>query len=226
MQYFTGDGVAEWTVSRSTLHVTIKGHEQFVGRLGSSMAAARPSPGGPHPANQRRHITLLDGQAIPLLRPSEARGATVIVAEAVTQNLAAIAVNHGCLIVPPPSCPLAAWKTCELVANRDPRAEALQPLRLGRNLEFNPNHGSLEHEGTEIPLSSGELTLLQFLVDPPTRWRTVEEIGKRAFGRSDCAARQLVWKYASKLRRRLPLGSAVFESSRRFGYRVVPETMA
>ncbi len=69
------------------------------------------------------------------------------------------------------------------------------------------------------PLVMGELRLLEFLGGCPRRWFSTQALATAVYGRSDAAGRQLVWKYASTLRRKLTrAGEQGFVVCRRRGY--------
>jgi DNA-binding response OmpR family regulator len=69
------------------------------------------------------------------------------------------------------------------------------------------------------PLLTGEFKLLAYLGDRPHTWHTSYQLSLRVYGREDAAGRQLVWKYASTLRRKLAASQpCVIELCRRRGY--------
>jgi DNA-binding response OmpR family regulator len=69
------------------------------------------------------------------------------------------------------------------------------------------------------PLLTGEFKLLAYLGDRPCTWHTSYQLSLRVYGRDDAAGRQLVWKYASTLRRKLAASQpCVIELCRRRGY--------
>ncbi len=74
--------------------------------------------------------------------------------------------------------------------------------------------------GIEMPpLLTGELKLLSYLGHRPGSWHTSDELSLHVYGRSDAAARQLVWKYASTLRKKLVRElPALIELCHRRGY--------
>lgn len=53
------------------------------------------------------------------------------------------------------------------------------------------------------PLATGELKLLTYLGSCPGTWHTSGELALRVYARKDPAGRQLVWTYASSLRRKV-----------------------
>jgi DNA-binding winged helix-turn-helix (wHTH) protein len=53
------------------------------------------------------------------------------------------------------------------------------------------------------PLLSGEILLLKYLGARPGHWFSSIELARNVYQRTDASARQLVWKYASTLRRKL-----------------------
>lgn len=70
------------------------------------------------------------------------------------------------------------------------------------------------------PLLTGELKLLCYLGLRPFTWHSSYVISVRVYEREDAAARQLVWKYASLLRKKLaPTLPELIELCRRRGYR-------
>jgi hypothetical protein len=75
--------------------------------------------------------------------------------------------------------------------------------------------------GVEAPLlAPGEMVLLRFLGMSPMRWYSCQELSKLVYERTDATAQQLVWKYASTLRKKLLAGGAnVLEAGRGRGYR-------
>jgi DNA-binding response OmpR family regulator len=70
------------------------------------------------------------------------------------------------------------------------------------------------------PLLTGELKLLRYLGAHSPTWHSSYELSVRVYQREDAAGRQLVWKYASTLRKKLALGlPELIELCRRRGYR-------
>jgi DNA-binding response OmpR family regulator len=68
-------------------------------------------------------------------------------------------------------------------------------------------------------LASGELRLLRYLGARPGHWFSSFQLALSVFQRSDAAARQLIWKYASTLRRKLlQAGEHSLQVSRSRGY--------
>ena len=58
--------------------------------------------------------------------------------------------------------------------------------------------------GIEMPpLLTGELKLLSYLGERACTWQSSYSLSSRVYGRDDGSARQLVWKYASTLRKKL-----------------------
>lgn len=53
------------------------------------------------------------------------------------------------------------------------------------------------------PLLTGELKLLTYLGRCPGTWHSSEELAWQVYARKDRAGRQLVWTYASLLRRKV-----------------------
>jgi DNA-binding response OmpR family regulator len=53
------------------------------------------------------------------------------------------------------------------------------------------------------PLLTGEFKLLAYLGSCPWTWHSTEDVAWEVYGRKDPAGRQLVWTYASLLRRKL-----------------------
>jgi DNA-binding response OmpR family regulator len=53
------------------------------------------------------------------------------------------------------------------------------------------------------PLATGELKLLIYLGSCPGTWHSSDELALRVYARKDPAGRQLVWTYASSLRRKV-----------------------
>ncbi|MET0411048.1 MAG: helix-turn-helix domain-containing protein [Polyangiaceae bacterium] len=53
------------------------------------------------------------------------------------------------------------------------------------------------------PLLTGELKLLSYLGGRACTWHSSYALSSRVYGRDDGSARQLVWKYASTLRKKL-----------------------
>ena len=74
--------------------------------------------------------------------------------------------------------------------------------------------------GIEMPpLLTGEFRLLSFLGGSPRRWFSTYALSTRVYGRDDASARQLVWKYASTLRKKLANERpGLIELCRRRGY--------
>jgi DNA-binding response OmpR family regulator len=74
--------------------------------------------------------------------------------------------------------------------------------------------------GVEMtPLLSGEFALLEFLGTRPFTWHSSRGLCIQVYRRSDEAARQLVWKYISTLRKKLAsVTPAVIGVCRRRGY--------
>lgn len=69
------------------------------------------------------------------------------------------------------------------------------------------------------PLLSGEFALLAFLGARPCAWNSTERLSICVYRRDDSAARQLVWKYISTLRKKLaPVAPGLIEVCRRRGY--------
>jgi DNA-binding response OmpR family regulator len=72
------------------------------------------------------------------------------------------------------------------------------------------------------PLTRGETRLLEFLGAHPHRWFSTYKLAVAAYCRHDAGARQLVWKYASTLRRKLDgAGCDLLQACRRRGYTCV-----
>lgn len=70
-----------------------------------------------------------------------------------------------------------------------------------------------------VPLLRGEFALLAFLGIQPFTWHSSRRLSMSVYGRDDLAARQLVWKYASTLRKKLaPVAPGLIEVCRRRGY--------
>lgn len=70
------------------------------------------------------------------------------------------------------------------------------------------------------PLLTGEFKLLSYLGSRPGTWHTSYSLAVRVYQRNDAAARQLVWKYASTLRKKLATSlPELIELCRRRGYR-------
>jgi DNA-binding response OmpR family regulator len=70
------------------------------------------------------------------------------------------------------------------------------------------------------PLLGGEFKLLSYLGARSPTWHSSYELSVHVYHREDAAGRQLVWKYASTLRRKLVLAHpALIELCRRRGYR-------
>lgn len=68
-------------------------------------------------------------------------------------------------------------------------------------------------------LVAGELRLLQYLGSRPGRWFSTHCLASAVYERNDAAGRQLVWKYASTLRRKLMVaGESSLIACRRRGY--------
>jgi DNA-binding response OmpR family regulator len=73
---------------------------------------------------------------------------------------------------------------------------------------------------TMPPLLTGELKLLRYLGEHSPTWRSSYQLSVSVYQREDAAGRQLVWKYASTLRRKLALSlPELIELCRRRGYR-------
>jgi DNA-binding response OmpR family regulator len=53
------------------------------------------------------------------------------------------------------------------------------------------------------PLLSGELLLLRYLGSHPNTWHSSYRLSVQVYNRQDATGRQLVWKYASTLRKKL-----------------------
>jgi DNA-binding winged helix-turn-helix (wHTH) protein len=70
-----------------------------------------------------------------------------------------------------------------------------------------------------LPLLRGELLLLRYLGGRPQTWHSSYSLAVRVYSREDATARQLVWKYASTLRKKLAVGApGLIEVCRRRGY--------
>ena len=67
-------------------------------------------------------------------------------------------------------------------------------------------------------LSNGERGLLEFLAQRPGRWFSSFELAQQVYRRNDAAGRQLVWKYASTLRRKLDGSGQPIRACRTRGY--------
>ena len=74
--------------------------------------------------------------------------------------------------------------------------------------------------GVEMaPLSSGEYALLVYLGARHKTWFTTTRLSAEVYGRNDPAGRELVWKYASTLRRKIAVGVPdLIHACRRRGY--------
>jgi hypothetical protein len=69
------------------------------------------------------------------------------------------------------------------------------------------------------PLLKGEIALLSYLGARPYTWHSSDRISLNVYCRQDAGARQLVWKYASTLRKKLSVtGLVPSELCRRRGY--------
>jgi len=69
------------------------------------------------------------------------------------------------------------------------------------------------------PLLAGEFALLAFLGSRAQKWHTTASLALHVYGREDASARQLVWKYASTLRKKLALAAPqLIQVCRRRGY--------
>jgi DNA-binding response OmpR family regulator len=69
------------------------------------------------------------------------------------------------------------------------------------------------------PLLTGELDLLVYLGQRPGTWHSTLTIARRVYARDDAAAKQLVWKYASMLRKKIAFElPGLIELCRRRGY--------
>lgn len=79
---------------------------------------------------------------------------------------------------------------------------------------------SREISGVEMtPLLSGEFALLVYLGTQPFTWHSSRGLCIEVYRRRDEAARQLVWKYASTLRKKLAsVAPALIGVCRRRGY--------
>jgi DNA-binding response OmpR family regulator len=75
--------------------------------------------------------------------------------------------------------------------------------------------------GVTMPsLLSGEYALLVYLGARSGIWHTTAQLATAVYGRSDPGGRELVWKYASTLRKRVADAiPGVIEMCRRRGYR-------
>lgn len=75
--------------------------------------------------------------------------------------------------------------------------------------------------GVEMPqLLKGELLLLAFLASRAFTWNPSQRLAALVYHREDPAGRQLVWKYASTLRKKLaPAAPGLIELCRLRGYR-------
>lgn len=72
---------------------------------------------------------------------------------------------------------------------------------------------------TLSPLSNGEFSLLAFLGERPKLWFSSFQLARQVYGRTDAAGRQLVWKYASTLKKKLATsGQTLLVVSRNRGY--------
>jgi hypothetical protein len=81
--------------------------------------------------------------------------------------------------------------------------------------------GERPPHGIEIPpLLNGELKLLTYLGSRAGIWHSSYSLSLQVYQRNDAAARQLVWKYASMLRRKLAnVLPSLVERRRGRGYR-------
>jgi hypothetical protein len=79
---------------------------------------------------------------------------------------------------------------------------------------------SREISGLEtVPLLSGEFALLAFLGARPFTWHSSRDLSVTVYRRSDEAARQLVWTYISRVRKKLSkVAPRVIEVCRSRGY--------
>jgi DNA-binding response OmpR family regulator len=69
------------------------------------------------------------------------------------------------------------------------------------------------------PLLSGEMALLCYLGSHPETWHSSYQLCMQVYGRDDAGARQLVWKYASTLRKKLARAAPeLIDVCRRRGY--------
>jgi hypothetical protein len=69
------------------------------------------------------------------------------------------------------------------------------------------------------PLLSGEMALLCYLGRHPQTWHSSYQLCVHVYARDDAGARQLVWKYASTLRKKLARAAPeLIEVCRRRGY--------
>jgi DNA-binding winged helix-turn-helix (wHTH) protein len=97
----------------------------------------------------------------------------------------------------------------------------------GEHIEPPPKDPPLildEHDrrfrGVEMqPLLAGEFALLTFLGAHANTWYSTEQLSSHVYRRDDSAGRQLVWKYASTLRKKLSgTASGLIAVCRRRGY--------
>jgi DNA-binding response OmpR family regulator len=73
--------------------------------------------------------------------------------------------------------------------------------------------------GFNMPLLlRGEFALLAFLGSRPRKWHSTATLSAKVYGREDASARQLVWKYASTLRKKLGTSLPLIEACRLRGY--------
>jgi DNA-binding response OmpR family regulator len=105
-----------------------------------------------------------------------------------------------------------------LLVQTEPRTTP--PSRL---LMMNAANRSVYVDGTEVTLTTGEWLLLRHLREFPERWQSVRQILRAAFGRDDPTGTELVWKYVSRLRRKLALIPGAVESMPKRGYRLRPD---
>jgi hypothetical protein len=69
------------------------------------------------------------------------------------------------------------------------------------------------------PLLAGEFALLAYLGRRPGNWHPTVRLAANVYGRSDPGGRELVWKYASTLRRKLGTAAPdLIQVCRRRGY--------
>lgn len=153
-------------------------------------------------------------------------GSVAIVASELTAALAA-EMGPCVYLLPPPrdehSRDLALERLlfiAEGAALRKVHYKRRRLIELGADARVDLSERTIKIGSRVEPLAAGELAIIRFLLDREGHWVSTEALGESVFGRTDAACSTLVWKYISRLRKKLAPHGHLIEGARTRGYRV------
>jgi len=180
-------------------------------------------------ASHLRRIRVIDGSMSEpaCAAPRHAETMTTIVAASLTASLLEIPWSDRIRLMPPPATPVTLEQACHLLLNQSRATNDVRgSVRLAAGLSLDIEQAVLVTSSARLPIGNGELRLLRYLLERPRQWCSIGKICAEAFLRTDFAAHQLVWKYASVLRKKLSTEREILQNSRRLGYRIVTDSGA